>query len=72
MNIHYLINTSRILGLLLMPFSATMLPPICVALWYHENTVSDFILATTATLALGLLLWYPFRKQKRDIQSPYL
>lgn len=69
MNSNYLINTARILGFLLMPFSATMLPPICVALWYHENTVSDFILATTATLALGFLLWFPLRKQKRDIQS---
>ncbi len=69
MNINYITNASRILGLLLMPFSATMLPPILIAFWYKENTIFDFCAATTATLILGVLLWFPFRKKSRDLQA---
>jgi trk system potassium uptake protein TrkH len=52
-----------------MPFSATMLPPILVALWYKENTISDFCAATATTLTLGIILWFPFRKQSRELQA---
>ena len=69
MNINYLINAIRILGLLLMPFSATMLPPILVALWYHENTLNTFLLATSITLSCGLLLWFPLRRYHREIHA---
>jgi len=69
MNRHYLTNASRILGVLLMPFSLTMLPPIFVALWYQENTIFAFSSATLATLSLGILLWFPFRNAPRDIQT---
>ena len=69
MNIKALMNISRILGYLLMPFSATMLPPVFVALWYHENTPLPFYTATMTTLTLGFLLWFPFRHHKHEIQS---
>ncbi len=69
MNISYMKNASRILGLLLMPFSATMLPPIVVALWYQEMMISPFLLSALITLVLGILLWYPFRKYPREMQA---
>jgi trk system potassium uptake protein TrkH len=69
MNFNYLINAFRILGLLLMPFSATMLPPILVAWWYHENTVFEFMLATVVTLCLGIAFWFPFRKIHQEMQA---
>ncbi len=69
MNTNYAVNTSRVLGLLLMPFSATMLPPIFVALWHQENTIFEFCMATVATLLLGIILWFPFRKHHREIQA---
>lgn len=69
MSINPIANTARILGLLLMPFSATMLPPTLVALWYHENILFSFLFATISTLILGALLWFPFRTHKRDIQA---
>lgn len=69
MNINYIINASRILGLLLMAFSTTMLPPILVAMWYQENTIFDFCTATTATLILGIILWFPFRHKTRELQD---
>lgn len=69
MNIKTAMNTSRILGFLLMPFSATMLPPLVVALWYQENTVMPFYAATTTTLVLGFLLWFPFRHHQHETQA---
>lgn len=69
MNTHYITNTARILGLLLMPFSVTMLPPIFVALWYKENTILSFGFAIFAAFLLGLILWFPCRKEQREIQA---
>lgn len=69
MNIKGLMNISRILGYLLMPFSVTMLPPLFVALWYQEKTLLPFYAATVTTLTLGFLLWFPFRHHKHEIQS---
>lgn len=68
LNIYYFINTCRILGLLLMPFSITMLPPILVAIWYKENTIVGFSLATLTTVLLGFMLWIPFKNHHRDVQ----
>ena len=42
---------ARVLGLLLMIFSLTMLPPIMVAVLYGENTSSTFAIAFGITLA---------------------
>jgi trk system potassium uptake protein TrkH len=69
MNFNYIINAFRILGLLLMPFSATMLPPILVACWYHENTIFEFTIATLLTLFLGVAFWFPFRKMHQEMQA---
>lgn len=69
MNIKAVMNISRILGYLLMPFSATMSPPLFIALWYHENTILPFYAATATTLVLGFLLWFPFRHYKHEIQA---
>ncbi len=52
-----------------MPYSATMLPPILVAWWYHENTILYFLFSTLSTLLLGIALWFPFRTQQREIQA---
>jgi len=67
-NLRYLVNISRVLGVLLMPFSATMLPPILVALWYKEETIPAFVFATVTTLMLGIILWFPFRGEHKEIQ----
>lgn len=69
MNINYITTTLRILGLLLMPFSATMLPPILIALWYKEKTILAFSISTLATLLLGVIFWFPFRTQRHELQA---
>ena len=50
-----------ILGILLVLFSTSSLPPILVALIYQEPEAAIFIYTFLLTLLLGLLLWFPFR-----------
>jgi trk system potassium uptake protein TrkH len=53
---------SSILGLMLLLFSGSLLPPLLVAWIYDDGGLVHF--ATTLTIALvgGLLLWAPFRR----------
>lgn len=58
----------RILGLLLMIFSTTMLPPVVVDLIYDENAGGPFIDAFSILLIGGLVLFIPFRNFKKDLR----
>jgi trk system potassium uptake protein TrkH len=51
-----------ILGVLLMLFSVTMLPPVAIALIYQDGTTSGFITATLVTLLSGLVMFLPVRR----------
>ncbi len=58
----------RILGILLMIISLSMLPPIPVSLWYTDGSALPFFLAFLTTITAGLMLWFPvksFRKEMR-------
>lgn len=58
----------RILGLLLMLFSVTMLVPIGVSLAYSDGQVSLFVDAFMILMAAGLLAWYPRRNEHGDLR----
>ncbi len=58
----------RILGLLLMIFSITMLPPLAVSLYYGDGNWEPFVDALVALLAAGTLIWWPVRKQRRELR----
>lgn len=58
----------RILGLLLMVFSTTMLPPVIVDLLYGENAWWPFINSFMLLLGVGLLLFIPFRNYRDDLR----
>ena len=58
----------RILGLLLMVFSTTMLPPILVSWWYDDGADSAFIIAFGTILGSGMLLAAPVYKQRRELR----
>ena len=60
---------ARILGLLLMIFSLTMLPPILVAVLYGETTSSTFAIAFGITLAVGLVFWLPSKQVNADMRT---
>ncbi|HTE41229.1 MAG TPA: TrkH family potassium uptake protein [Steroidobacteraceae bacterium] len=63
-----LLTIQRILGLLLMLFSITMLPPVAVSLHYRDHNVSPFIDAFIGLLVVGFLIWLPVRKRNRDLR----
>ena len=60
---------ARVLGLLLMVFSLTMLPPIVVALIYGEQTIGAFFLAFAITFSTGTLIWLPFSRTRKDLRT---
>jgi trk system potassium uptake protein TrkH len=60
--------TFRVLGLLLMLFSLTMLPPIGVSLWYDDGNLVPFVDTLVFTLLSGALLWIPFRHAHQELR----
>jgi len=58
----------RILGILLILFSLTMLPPTGVALYFQDGNWQPFLDAFGALLALGAIVWWPTRKYRRELR----
>ena len=58
----------RILGILLMLFSTTMLVPLTVALVADDHTIAGFISALAITFFSGLLMWLPVRKVRHELR----
>ncbi|HWK73637.1 MAG TPA: TrkH family potassium uptake protein [Povalibacter sp.] len=58
----------RILGLLLMLFSLTMLPPVFVALQFNDGNALPFFHAFLALLVVGALAWWPVRTKVRELR----
>lgn len=63
-----ILHILRILGLLVMGFSGSLLLPILVALWYREPTIPIFLKSLSIALFFGLLLWFPARSHTREIK----
>ncbi len=59
----------KVLGLLLMLFSITLMPPGLVSLWYHDHSHFSFLMAFAITFSTGLLLWFPSHKVKKDLRT---
>ncbi len=60
---------ARILGLLLMVFSFTMIPPVVVAWIYQDSGETAFLIAFGVLFALGLALWLPFMRSQAELQT---
>jgi len=58
----------RILGILLMVFSITMLTPIIVSLIYQDGTSLPFFYAFAVTFVSGILAWFPVRNKRRELR----
>jgi len=58
----------RILGLLLMLFSVTMLVPAAVSLLYADGQFDVFLDAFAIVLVVGLLAWLPSRHSTGDLR----
>ena len=57
----------RILGLLLMIFSISMLPPIIVSLIYRDGSMLAFIYGFAVTILAGLFIWLPVREERARV-----
>jgi len=58
----------RILGLLLMMFSLTMLPPILFSLYYDDHSWLPFVRGFGLTLISGFVLWLPVHRSRKDLR----
>lgn len=52
---------AKIMGLFLLLFSLSMLPPILVNAIYHQSNSYEFYIAFIVTFFTGLILWLPFQ-----------
>ncbi|MFO8154953.1 MAG: TrkH family potassium uptake protein [Pseudomonadota bacterium] len=59
----------RIIGLLLIIFSSTHLPPAVVGLLYGGEAVNPFLGAFGVTLLAGLVLWLPVYRCRSDLRT---
>ena len=58
----------KVLGILLMMFSATMVPPALVSLLYDDNMQRIFLRAFAMTFAIGFVLWVIFFRWRADMR----
>ena len=58
----------RILGLLMVLFSFTMLPPVVVGWIYNDLSIAPFIKGFLLVLIVGAVLWFPVRHRKRELR----
>ena len=58
----------RILGLLMVLFSFTMLPPVAVGWIYGDISLNPFFEGFLLVLVIGLVLWFPVRHRKRELR----
>jgi trk system potassium uptake protein TrkH len=65
----HLTSIQRILGVLLMLLSLSMLPPMVVSLLYGDGALTPFLLAFLVTASTGLVAWYPVRNRKQDLRT---
>lgn len=59
----------RILGLLLMLFSLTHVPPLLVSLYYDDGGAAGFGLSLLLTLAAGFCCWWPFHRLRQELRT---
>ena len=59
----------RILGLLLMIFSFTQIPPALVSLIYNDGNLSSFIGAFLVTLVTGFIIWLPVMRVRQELRT---
>jgi trk system potassium uptake protein len=63
-----LLMVQRILGLMLVMFSLTLLVPIGVSLAYADGHWQPFLYAQLIVAAVGLVLWLPVRHVRRELR----
>ena len=65
----HILSIIRIIGILVMCFSGTMLIPAFVALIYGDGGGKAFMQAFMLSLTAGTLLWWPCHHHKQELRS---
>lgn len=65
----HILSIIRIIGILVMCFSCTMLVPAFVALIYDDGGGAAFMRAFAISLGVGVLLWWPCHHHKQELRS---
>ena len=58
----------RVLGILLMMFSITMLPPIVISIIFNDHAWVPFVESFGLTFAAGLLIWLPVHRVRKELR----
>ncbi len=58
----------RILGLFLVVFSSTQIPPMIVSIIYADGAFTPFFYAFAITLITGIVMWLPVKNVKRELR----
>jgi trk system potassium uptake protein TrkH len=59
----------RVMGILLMLFSTSMIPPMLISLAYQEGVAYAFMEGMWITFATGGLVWWPVRKSRAELKT---
>jgi len=60
---------ARVLGIFLMLFSLTMLPPMLVSMWFNDGALMAFGSALIITFMFGFVCWLPVRNAHHDLRT---
>lgn len=66
--IHRFGAVQRVMGILLMIFSATMLPPLLLSLYFDDGSASAFRAGFASTFIMGALVWWPVRRSRAELK----
>lgn len=58
----------KILGILIVLFSITLLPPIAISLFYMDQAHGAFISSLMMILTVGVILWFPARHYRGELR----
>jgi len=61
--------TAKVLGVLLMLFSLTLLPPMLISLWYQDGAIGGFATAFYFIFVSGVCLWFPARRYRQEMRT---
>lgn len=61
-------TVQKVLGLLLMVFSVTMLPPAAVSLVYGDGAGMPFVYAFLVILVVGVVIWAPVARLRQELR----
>ena len=59
----------RILGVMLMLFSVSMIPPLLLAFLYDDGATSAFLYSSVSCCGAGLLLYLPLQRKPQELRA---